>query len=76
MIFNKRKNILYFLNYFLILYPWKSAFIFIAILISGLAEALSFAALIPLLSFALQKSNQKSDDNAFQEYIYNLANFF
>lgn len=71
-----KKNKFYFLNYFLFLYPWKSTFIVLALIISGLAEALSFAALIPLLGIAIQNSNQSSNDNSFQEYIHNIFNFF
>lgn len=47
------KNRLYPIYYFLKAYPKRSAFTVLALLSSGLAEAISFAAMIPLLGMAL-----------------------
>lgn len=76
MVLSYIKQKAYFLNYFLALYPWKSTFIFLALIVSGFAEALSFAALIPLLSIAFKNNSRLSDENSFEEYIYNLFNNF
>lgn len=76
MVLSYIKQKAYFLNYFLALYPWKSTFIFLALIVSGFAEALSFAALIPLLSIAFKNNSRLSDENSFEEYIYNLFNSF
>ena len=47
------KNRLYPIYYFLKAYPKRSAFTVLALLSSGLAEAVSFAAMIPLLGMAI-----------------------
>ena len=50
---NRSKNRLYPIHYFLKAYPERIVFTVLALLISGLAEAISFAAMIPLLGMAL-----------------------
>ena len=57
MTFSGLKNKFYPIYYFLKSYPKRSAFTVIALLFSGLAEAISFAAMIPLLGMALQQGN-------------------
>lgn len=54
---NGLKNKLYPIYYFLKSYPKRSAFTVFALLFSGLAEAISFAAMIPLLGMALQQGH-------------------
>lgn len=76
MVLSYIKQKAHFLNYFLALYPWKSTFIFLALIVSGFAEAISFAALIPLLSITFNNNSRLSDENSFEEYIYNLFNNF
>ena len=65
----------YYIRYFLYLYPWKSVFIVTALLITGLAEALSFADLIPLLSITFFKNNSSGDVDSSKEFIYDILNF-
>ncbi len=50
---SKSKNRFYPIYFFLKAYPKRSAFIVTALLSSGLAEAVSFAAMIPLLGMAI-----------------------
>jgi len=50
---SESKNRLYPVYYFIKAYPKRSAFIVTALLSSGLAEAVSFAAMIPLLGMAI-----------------------
>ena len=50
---SKSKNKFYPVYFFIKAYPIRSAFIVTALLSSGLAEAVSFAALIPLLGMAI-----------------------
>jgi len=57
MIPSESKNSLYPVYFFLKSYPTRSAFTVFALLFSGLAEAISFAAMIPLLGMALQQGN-------------------
>jgi ATP-binding cassette, subfamily C, bacterial len=57
MTFSGLKNKFYPIYYFLKSYPKRSAFTVFALLFSGLAEAISFAAMIPLLGMALQQGN-------------------
>ena len=54
---NRSKNRLYPIHYFLKAYPERIVFTVLALLISGLAEAISFAAMIPLFGMALLESN-------------------
>ena len=54
---NKSKRHFYPVYYFLKAYPLRSVFVVSALLSSGLAEAVSFAAMIPLLGMALLQNN-------------------
>ena len=54
---NEKKNKLYPIYYFLKSYPKRSAFTVVALLFSGLAEAISFAAMIPLLGMAFLQND-------------------
>ena len=54
---NGLKNNFYPIYYFLKSYPKRSAFTVFALLTSGLAEAVSFAAMIPLLGMALLQND-------------------
>lgn len=66
MISNGLKNKLYPIYYFLKAYPKRSIFIVLALVLSGLAEAVSFAAMIPLLGMALLE-NETGQELGFLE---------
>ena len=58
---NKSKRHFYPVYYFLKAYPLRSVFVVSALLSSGLAEAVSFAAMIPLLGMALLQNNEDKE---------------
>ena len=66
IISNGLKNKLYPIYYFLKVYPKRSIFIVFALVLSGLAEAVSFAAMIPLLGMALLE-NETGQELGFLE---------
>ena len=57
MDYRSSSNRLYPLYFFLKAYPKRSIFTVLALLFSGLAEAVSFAAMIPLLGMALRQTD-------------------
>ena len=58
---NNTENKLYPIYYFLKAYPKRSLFTVFALLFSGLAEAVSFAAMIPLLGMALLQNGEDKE---------------
>jgi ATP-binding cassette, subfamily C, bacterial len=60
------------IKYFVTLYPYRVTFAVIALFISGLAEAFSFAALIPLIGMALNDSATVPDANFLQDAVNSL----
>ncbi len=58
---NNTENKLYPIYYFLKAYPKRSFFTVFALLFSGLAEAVSFAAMIPLLGMALLQNGEDKE---------------
>ena len=78
MIFKRSSKHSFPIWYFLISYPGRSAFVVVALLTSGLMEAISFAAMIPLLGFALQQDKPIDQHGILQESIaklFDLANY-
>ena len=57
MTFSRSKNRLFPIYYFLKAYPKRTIFVVAALLSSGLAEAVSFAAMIPLFGMALLQND-------------------
>ena len=75
MTLDKHLKKLYPIYYFLVTYPKRSVFTVSALVISGLAEAISFAALIPLLGIALGGQENSVEEHGFLEsMIDNLFN--
>ena len=68
MTLSKSYGKLYPIFYFLKAYPKRSIFTVLALLSSGLAEAISFAAMIPFLGMALQQG-EAAEDLGFLEKI-------
>ena len=54
-------NKFYPIYYFLTVYPKRSVFIVVALVLSGLSEAVSVAAMIPLLGMALLNKNTNQE---------------
>ena len=73
---NKRekKSKFYPIFYFLYAYPKRSVFVIAALLSSGIAEAISFAALIPFLGMALQDESSVSELSFLEEAIVQIFN--
>jgi len=70
--FKTIKRKLYPISYFVFLYPYRVIFSVVLLIISGLAEAVSFAALIPLIGLALNEGDVATNNGTLQESISNL----
>jgi ATP-binding cassette, subfamily C, bacterial len=62
----------YPIYYFLIAYPKRAIYTVVALLFSGLLEALSFAAMIPLLGIALSQDNKTKELGFLERNIIEL----
>ena len=69
-----KSKTLYPIYYFFLSYPLRSSFTVIALLMSGLAEGFSFAALIPLISIALQSGNSIEDQSFLERLVGDAFN--
>lgn len=72
---SKSKRQLYPVYYFLKAYPLRSAFTVVALLSSGLAEAVSFAAMIPLFGMAILQDGGQQDLGFLATTISQIFNF-
>jgi ATP-binding cassette subfamily C protein len=66
---NQVRNRTYPIYYFLNAYPIRSVFTVAALLASGLAEAVSFAAMIPLLGMALLEGEEGSEPSFLADIV-------
>ena len=75
MTFSESKNSIYPIYFFLKSYPKRSAITVFALFFSGLAEAISFAAMIPLLGMALLQDNTDKELGFLEEGILQIFEF-
>ena len=75
MTFNESKNSIYPIYFFLKSYPRRSAITVFALFFSGLAEAISFAAMIPLLGMALLQDNTVKELGFLEKGILQVFEF-
>ena len=54
---------------YIMVFPRRSAFVLIALLIAGIAEGLSLTALLPLLSIAVGESNQTGESSGIGKFM-------
>lgn len=71
----KLKRNIYPVSYFIKAYPSRTIFIVAALMLSGLAEAVSFAALIPLLGMALLEDNVREDFGLLEQLVSGVLGF-
>lgn len=72
---HESRNRLYPIYYFLKAYPFRSIFVVSALLLSGLAEAVSFAAMIPLLGMAILQDGGGVDLGFLATVVAQIFNF-
>ena len=76
MTINETKNRFYPIYYFLRAYPKRSIFTVFAFLFSGLAEVISFAAMIPLLGMAMFQNTGDNDQSFLESGIAKIFDIF
>ena len=76
MISNDSNNRFYPIYYFLRAYPKRSIFTVFALLFSGLAEVVSFAAMIPLLGMAMFQDTGDKELSFLESGISEIFNIF
>ena len=76
MISNDSNNRFYPIYYFLRAYPKRSIFTVFALLFSGLAEVVSFAAMIPLLGMAMFQDTGDKDLSFLESGISEIFDIF
>ncbi|MDC3152720.1 ABC transporter ATP-binding protein/permease [SAR86 cluster bacterium] len=76
MTINETKNRFYPIYYFLRAYPKRSIFTVFAFLFSGLAEVVSFAAMIPLLGMAMFQNTGENDPTILESGIAKIFDIF